>query len=190
MKRAARLLSPLSIALALGVPRTAWAEDQQAEIAALEAQIAREAAALSTESCEIACRALGSMERARGRLCALDPGPKCADARDRVKKAVDRVRAACPDCGLSLEEAPPAVGAKKSAPPPEPAPAAPPPPPPAPAPEAASVRRSGGCAGCTVADDDRGGLGAGALAVVGALVSLARRRRRAPPAPPPRSRSC
>jgi MYXO-CTERM domain-containing protein len=175
----------------LGATGTAWAEDKgaQAEIAALEAQLARAAASLSTGSCDVACRALDSMERARGRLCALDPGPRCAEARDRVKKAGDRVRAACPECSTSLEEAPPAVGVKKApspaaepASPPPPPPDAPPrpaaPPPPEPSVEAAAVRRGGGCAGCTVADDDRGALGVGALAVLGALAGLARRRRR------------
>jgi len=52
--------------------------------------------------CRNACRALGSMDRATGRLCELASGGdevrRCEDARRSVYTARDRVKATCGDC--------------------------------------------------------------------------------------------
>src|SRR5262245_56796244 len=122
------------------------------EVTALEEQIARDDAMLSTESCAVACEALGSMLRSVDRLCTLDPGPRCIKAQAKVADAAGRVRASCPACKLAGSEAP-LVGARTS----ESVPAPAPPP------------RGGGCAGCAVGDAERGGPGAIALAFAWAL---------------------
>lgn len=52
--------------------------------------------------CRNACRALGSMDRAAGRLCALsqsnDEVRRCGDAKVRVYSARDKVRNTCGTC--------------------------------------------------------------------------------------------
>jgi hypothetical protein len=52
--------------------------------------------------CNNACRALGSMDRAAGRLCALsqtnDEVRRCNDAKNRVYSARDKVRNTCGTC--------------------------------------------------------------------------------------------
>lgn len=59
--------------------------------------------------CHNACRALGSMDRAAGHLCALvqgdDDARRCDDAKTRVYTARDRVKNACGGCegGPSVE---------------------------------------------------------------------------------------
>ncbi|MCC6217450.1 MAG: hypothetical protein IT376_21515 [Polyangiaceae bacterium] len=64
--------------------------------AALAAQLAE---APGRDRCELACRALGSLERSADRICQLDGGgPRCRAARDRVADARARVRAACGAC--------------------------------------------------------------------------------------------
>ncbi|MBI4703471.1 MAG: hypothetical protein HY744_20360 [Deltaproteobacteria bacterium] len=52
------------------------------------------------DRCALACRALASMERAAGRLCALagDADARCASMRARVGAATELVRGACPRC--------------------------------------------------------------------------------------------
>lgn len=62
--------------------------------------------------CRNACRALGSMDRAAGRLCALSQGDepqRCDDAKQRVYSARDRVRSTCGTCadGTTVERAAP-----------------------------------------------------------------------------------
>lgn len=63
--------------------------------------------------CRNACRALGSMDRAAGRLCELsqsaDEGRRCSDAKQRVYSARDRVRTTCGTCpnGPSVDRAAP-----------------------------------------------------------------------------------
>jgi hypothetical protein len=58
---------------------------------------------LASSSCESACRALASMERATTHLCSLADQPddqrRCDDARQRLLAARTRVRAACGTCG-------------------------------------------------------------------------------------------
>ncbi|MBX3212674.1 MAG: hypothetical protein KF850_11620 [Labilithrix sp.] len=52
--------------------------------------------------CQNACRALGSMDRAAGRLCGLaqssDEQRRCGDAKGRVYSARDKVRSTCGTC--------------------------------------------------------------------------------------------
>src|SRR5262245_45302200 len=131
------------------------------EVTALEEQIARDDAMVSTDNCAVACQALASMLRSVDRLCALEPGPRCAGARAKVRDAADRVRAACPECKLAGGEAP-LVGAR----------------PPQAAPTAAPPQSGRGCAGCAVGDDERGGAGAIALALAWVLARSIRRRGR------------
>lgn len=63
--------------------------------------------------CNNACRALGSMDRACGRLCALaqgsDEGRRCDDAKKKVYSARDRVKQTCSTCpdGVSVERSAP-----------------------------------------------------------------------------------
>jgi hypothetical protein len=68
---------------------------------------------ISGGDCRNACRALGSMDRAAGRLCELaqgaDEGSRCGDAKQRVYSARDRVRTSCGSCpnGPSVDRAAP-----------------------------------------------------------------------------------
>ena len=63
--------------------------------------------------CRNACRALGSMDRAAGRLCELSRGDgepeRCEDAKRRVYSARDRVRTTCGTCadGTTVDRAAP-----------------------------------------------------------------------------------
>jgi hypothetical protein len=61
------------------------------------------ASALSSGGdCRTACKAMGSMQRARDRICELngadDPGRRCATARQRVDEAADRLRRGACTC--------------------------------------------------------------------------------------------
>jgi hypothetical protein len=57
---------------------------------------------VSGGDCRNACRALGSMDRATGRLCGLAESPdeqrRCGDAKTRVYSARDKVRNTCGSC--------------------------------------------------------------------------------------------
>ena len=57
---------------------------------------------VSGGNCVNACRALGSMDRAAGRLCGLarssDERDRCSDAATKVKTARDRVKRTCGSC--------------------------------------------------------------------------------------------
>jgi hypothetical protein len=61
----------------------------------------KDATGASAPPCATACAALASMERATDHLCTLAGADdiRCTSARDRVKNATARVRAACPACG-------------------------------------------------------------------------------------------
>jgi hypothetical protein len=72
--------------------------------------------------CRNACRALGSMDRAAGRLCELaqdSEARRCDDAKQRVYSARDRVKNTCGSCpnGPSVDRKDP-VPSKGSASPP------------------------------------------------------------------------
>lgn len=155
------------------VPALAMADEGPQENAVQLAQsIEDQAAALSTDDCTTACKALASMQRAADRLCKMDPGPSCTKARATVDSATRRVRDACPTCASAL------------------APNQPPPPPPAtPAPNEDRTKgeevatqaappaesRRGGCAGC----DAAGGppMSDAALFAFAWLMTRARRKR-------------
>lgn len=140
---------------------------------ALLKQLEQEWSALSTQDCVTACKAYASIRRAADRICGLEPGPRCVDARAKADDAQRRVQAACPDCRIAsvpprederraAEPAPPTVvDAKGGA-----------------AGDAESAPRKGGCASCSTpggsATGDLGGCVLGALALAHAL-----RRRRA-----------
>lgn len=63
--------------------------------------------------CRNACRALGSMDRAAGKVCELshgdDDGRRCDDAKKRVYTSRDRVKTTCGQCpgGPSVERSAP-----------------------------------------------------------------------------------
>jgi len=63
--------------------------------------------------CRNACRALGSMDRAAGKVCELaqgsEEGRRCDGAKQRVYSARDRVKTTCGSCpgGPSVERAAP-----------------------------------------------------------------------------------
>jgi MYXO-CTERM domain-containing protein len=129
-----------------------------------------EHAALSTQDCVTACKAAASIRRAADKICGLEPGRRCSDARAKADDAQRRVQAACPDCHLAA--APPKDGDNdrramgKAAPPAD-----------APMPKGAPDR--GGCAGCsTPGERPTGNLG---ILVLGAfaLARILRRRTRA-----------
>jgi hypothetical protein len=68
---------------------------------------------VAASDCTSACRALGSMDRAAGLLCQLaqdnDETRRCADAKERVYSARDRVKKTCGSCpsGPSVERSDP-----------------------------------------------------------------------------------
>ncbi|MBI4953070.1 MAG: hypothetical protein HY908_13635 [Myxococcales bacterium] len=166
----ARHLAPVLALLAL-LPASALAQPAQPEpgseleIAALEAELESARRALPLGDCVLACEALASMRRAAERLCALDPGPRCAAARARVEDATRQVRAQCPDCEAALEEHPagvtPTPPPLKAAPPAEQVASAPP-----------EAGAHGGCRGCALGGGDAGAL------VVGLGLALAAGLRR------------
>jgi hypothetical protein len=78
-----------------------------------ELDVAERELQASAGDCANACRALGSMERATGRLCDLasstEDRQRCEDAKTKVLAARDRVRSTCGACpgGPSLERSAP-----------------------------------------------------------------------------------
>lgn len=55
--------------------------------------------------CDLGCRALASMQRARARICEIaGPGARCQAAVDRVAAAAERVRAAGCECSATEHE--------------------------------------------------------------------------------------
>ncbi|MBL8607201.1 MAG: hypothetical protein JNL38_07765, partial [Myxococcales bacterium] len=133
-------------------------------------QLTKDVESLSTDDCAAACKALESMGRAAERICTLEPGVRCDDARAKVSGARSKVRAACPACAVAAAT--------------EPSHKAPSPPSPRDAPATGDTvvtesreRRGGGCAGCSASgtgSDLAGGIGTLALA----LFALGRARRR------------
>src|SRR4051812_23172136 len=85
-RRRVRIAAALVLAV-LVVPSGAAADDagivkeREAEIEQLVRSIATDAQSLSTDDCVSACKALDSMRRATARLCSLDSGRRCTDAR-------------------------------------------------------------------------------------------------------------
>jgi MYXO-CTERM domain-containing protein len=145
------------------------------DLASLEKSLAAEATALSTSDCATACRALASIRRAADKICALDPGDRCAAGRAKADEATRRVRDACPECAIAT--APPAPApereeramSKGGSHPTDAAPVA------ANAPQSESKR--GGCAGCATTPTTPGDLTTAALAIAALAFTLRRRKR-------------
>lgn len=135
------------------------------DVETLVKQLREEHAALSTQDCVMACKAYASIRRAADRICALEPGARCTEARGKADDAQRRVQAACPDCQLAAT--PPSDDERRAAEKPaEPAPAR----------GSAEVQeqKRGGCASCSTP----GERPTGDLAVVMlAALALARRLR-------------
>jgi MYXO-CTERM domain-containing protein len=154
------------------VPVSALAQigpDAGGDVDALQAEIDRDYAQALANDCTLACRALESMRRATERLCSLDPGDRCARARQKTDEASARVRSSCPSCAAELE-------GEKAFAPPAPSPA----PPTETVAEEAEVSRRGGCGGCATTEDPEGAvlpLAAGMLVVLG-LLAFRRRKQR------------
>ncbi|MCW5815605.1 MAG: hypothetical protein KIT84_31550 [Labilithrix sp.] len=135
------------------------------EVTTLEAQLGRETSELATSDCAAACRALASIQRAADRICELEPGPRCAAAREKADAASKRVREACPDCALASAPPKPLDDRAVTPSPSESHPAA------APPPEA----ERGGCRSCTTTARPPT---SGDLLLFAALAALVRRRKK------------
>ena len=157
---------------------------QREQLIALERSLDEQHDALSTSDCATACRALASILRAADKICALDPGDRCAAGRAKADDATRRVREACPECAIASTAPEPkprpedramTKGGTKAAQPPEASSeqgvtvqaSAPP-----------SESKRGGCAGCTTTSAAPVDVGGGILAGLALALGLARRRRR------------
>lgn len=157
----------LAVLLLTCLPSTALAQPSLAagnDVGAAQAEVDRDYAQALASDCALACRALESMRHATERLCALDPGDRCANARKKLDDATARVKSACPACAEQLEEKKPVAT-----------------PSPAEAPasqelvETVAVQKKGGCAGCATTGAPADAVTPVALA---GLILLASRRRR------------
>jgi len=155
------LLLTLLPSTALGQPALATSSD----VSAAQAEVDHDYAQALASDCALACRALESMRHATERLCALDPGDRCASAKKKLDEATTHVRTACPACIEQLDE-------QKAAPTPRPAEA----PAGTNAVEAEAVHKNGGCAGCATTRAPADAVGP--LALAGLLLLASRRRRR------------
>lgn len=135
----------------------------------LASSIGDQARSIDTSDCVSACNALASMRRSVERLCALDPGTRCTEARTTLASSETKVRAKCPACAIGTQA--PGNMPKESPPPPAPV-------------EAESVkaagvpaseRPQGGCLGCSTSSTSAGDFGALAFAMMW-MVSRLRRR--------------
>ena len=166
---------------AAAVAQGAGPTGPQDDLTTLEKNLASESAALSTSDCATACRALASIRRAADKICALEPGERCAAGRAKAEEATKRVRDACPECAVA--SGPPTTPAPEregramskgaahpsadSASPVSPVSASAPP----------SESRRGGCAGCAVTPTSPGDLTTAALAISALAFTLRRRKR-------------
>lgn len=132
-------------------------QDAAAEPSRLAAVIADQAKALVTDDCAAACKALDSMRRSVQRLCELEPGARCEEARKTLADSERRVVAACPVCVRSPPPPPEDRMAKAEA-----------------APLPASERAPRGCGGCEAGTAP----GDASIFVLATLSLLARLRRR------------
>ena len=175
------LFATLTLASESAFARDAGAE----EIASLEREIAADHAtlmrlprghrdgALSADACTTACQALRSMRRATDRLCGIEPGPSCDDARRRTAEAEVHVTDACPTCVTATDRGeavnrPEAVSKDQATA--EPAPGATPV-------QTESAPRRGGCAGCTTTRTSPPSPAFIATALALGFAALRRRRR-------------
>jgi MYXO-CTERM domain-containing protein len=200
MARSVVKTAAFAIAFALSsmlAPERAWAipEDHSQEIEWHAKQIEQLIPLTSAASCADACRALASMRRSVEKVCTLEPGgERCKQARAKESAAVERVRAACPECeSAMIAPVPTPTPGTTPSPNATTMPGTVPPPPAPPRDQSAagaqkseetvvnseSTHKTGGCAGCSVAS---GPSPAGALAiavvVAGALTRRRSRRKR------------
>src|SRR5438067_2567780 len=95
----------LTIFAAAPVARAQIADAGTSEADALSAEIDRDAEGALSNDCALACNALDSMRRAADRLCGIDPGERCARAREKLRTTLERVFASCPECESRLRGA-------------------------------------------------------------------------------------
>lgn len=157
------------------------AQGGKEDLTTLEKSLAEQHDALSTTDCVTACRALASIRRAADKICALDPGDRCAAGRAKADDATRRVHEACPECAIASTPFEPTPrpeeramtkggsGSKAAESPPSPdvetVQSAPP-----------SESKRGGCAGCTTTSAAPGDLAGGVLAALALAFALRRRR--------------
>lgn len=134
---------------------------------------------LVDRDCTTACRALQSMQRAADRICDLEPGPRCKDAKSKADEAAGKVHARCPDCviaqspprkDIDKEDEKREAGSKKGAPGSADAP-------PAASPQDAKSEsvKSGGCRSCNESGTSPSDFAPALLAVL-AVLGLRKRR--------------
>jgi hypothetical protein len=96
------MVAPMSAAPAAAEASPGPDEVNERGAAARELEMAAQDLAASASSCALACRALGSMDRAASRLCALVvthvDGAACSDSVSRLREARGQVRSACGSC--------------------------------------------------------------------------------------------
>ena len=87
---------------AMGPGMGAAARSVALQTAASDLESSQRELDVAAGDCRNACRALGSMDRAAGRLCGLTQGDpetrRCDEAKGRVYSARDRVKATCGQC--------------------------------------------------------------------------------------------
>lgn len=168
---AASIAIAIVLAASVASARDAGASGDD-DVAALVRQLNDEHAALQTQDCTTACRALASIRRAADRICALEPGPRCEDARTKAEDARRRVTEACPDCALAAT--PPKDEDRRASAKPAPAREAQ-------VATAESAPGRGGCASCATTDTaPSGDLGVVVLGVWAASRLLRRKSSRRP----------
>jgi len=93
--------SPAAMAVATGRPSEAD-ERGAASRAGVDLVAAQRELEMSAGNCTVACRALGSMDRAAGQLCGLAATREdvrvCDESKEKLVAARARVRAACGSC--------------------------------------------------------------------------------------------
>jgi MYXO-CTERM domain-containing protein len=155
----------LSLSLATTAARAQPAVDAGGDLDVMQAEVDRDYAQAMASDCTTACHALESMKRATDRLCVLDPGDRCAKAKQKLGDATTRVRTACPACAEELS-------APGSNPVPTPAMA----PPSEALANSEAVHSRGGCGGCASATGPADAVAP--VALLGLAVMTMRRRRR------------
>jgi MYXO-CTERM domain-containing protein len=174
------LVAILVFLLSAASPAFADAPDTATEATTLARDIDQKLALTTHADCADACRALASMRRSTDRLCAIEPGDRCDQARAKLHDAIERVRVSCPACETAspspapspITAAPPSTGSGAAPSASDDARVA--------SAQTTSVQttKRGGCAGCTAAS---GTTPHGALALAGVAIALAitaRRRKR------------
>lgn len=170
------------VALTTAVPTLAFAADAGApksdhDVVKLGVDIQEQLELLSRD-CTTACRALQSIQRAADRICELEPGERCKDAKSKADDAARKVHASCPDCVIAqaprkemekpADEERAHTGSKKGS-----AGAVDAAPTPANAPESV---KSGGCRSCNESGTSPSDFAPALLAIL-AILGLRKRRR-------------